>query len=54
MNHEKVKSVVFDILESCNCEDERVCDKCPFVKICVGIFTGDWGDIPQPDEEKEG
>ena len=52
MNHEKVKSVVFDILENCDCEDARVCDNCPFVKLCVGIFTGDWSDIPQPNEGK--
>lgn len=55
MNHDKVKSIVFDILESCDCEDERVCDKCPFVKHCVGLFTGDWGDIPHEEiHEEEG
>lgn len=45
MNQEKVKRIVFDILESCDCEDEKICDKCPFVNICVGIFTGDWSGI---------
>lgn len=51
MNHEKVKSVVLDILESCDCEDERICDKCPFVKYCVGIFTGDWSGVPNMESE---
>lgn len=53
MNHKKVKSVVFDILESCDCEDARVCDKCPFVKLCVGLLTGDWGDIPHEENKEE-
>ena len=43
MNQEKVKRIIFDVLESCDCEDERICDKCPFANLCMGIFTGDWG-----------
>ena len=50
MNYKKVKSIIFDILESCDCEDEEICDKCPFCKHCVGLFTGDWGDIPYEEE----
>ena len=45
MNYEKVKSIVFDILESCDCDDSRICDKCPFVNLCMGLFTGDWGEL---------
>ena len=41
MNHNKVKSIVFDVLESCDCEDERICNKCPFANLCDGIFTGE-------------
>lgn len=52
MNHEKIKSIVFDILESCDCEDERICSKCPFVNYCVGIFTGDWSNVPNMEEEE--
>lgn len=51
MNYEKVKSIVFDILESCDCEDGEVCENCPFIKHCVGLFTGDWGDIPHGKEK---
>lgn len=50
MNYKKVKSIVFDILESCDCEDERICEKCPFANHCMALFTGDWGDIPHEEE----
>ena len=51
MKQEKVVRIVLDILESCDCEDERVCDKCPFVDYCVGIFTGDWSKVPNMEEK---
>lgn len=53
MNHEKVKSIVLDILESCDCEDDEVCDKCLFADICMGIFTGDFGRLTLKTNEGE-
>ena len=56
MNNERIKSIVFDLLESCDCHDSRICEKCPFVNLCMGLFTGDWGElssveIKEQDEE---
>jgi hypothetical protein len=52
MKHDKVVPIVMDILESCDCEDEKICDKCIFVDICMGIFTGDFGRLAFTVEEK--
>lgn len=52
MKHDKVVPIVMDILESCDCEDARVCDKCIFADICMGIFTGDFGRLTPTVEEK--
>lgn len=53
MEQKKVVQIVLDILESCDCEDERICNKCPFVNLCAGIFTGDWSNVPNMEEEEE-
>lgn len=53
MNNERIKSIVFDMLESCDCDDRRICEKCPFINLCVGLFTGDWGELPSTETEKE-
>ncbi len=44
MDPEKVQFIVLDTLLSCNCKNVAICEKCLFVNLCCGIFTGDWGE----------
>ena len=53
MKHEKVVQTVLNILKSCDCENERICNKCPFVNYCMGIFTGDWSNVPNMEEKND-
>ena len=55
MNYKKVVPIVTDILESCDGGevDTRICDKCIFADICMGLFTGDFGKLAPTTEEDE-
>lgn len=55
MDYKKVVPMVCDILEECNGgENPRVCDKCIFCDICMGLFTGDFGRLaPTTEEERK-
>lgn len=51
MLHEKVKSIALAILESCDCEEPHICDQCPFVNVCLKIFTSECEYVKENEAE---
>ena len=49
MYYKDTVKVVLTILENCD-GDDNICNKCPFANHCMGLFTGDWGTVPDPEE----